>query len=65
MWGGPLREAIWATRGSQEEPRNRKDKTNDVAERPQSDDDLRKADSKSDKTVEQRPRNGRRVKADS
>ena len=41
MWGGPLREAIWATRGIQEEPRNRKDKTNNIAERPQSDDDLR------------------------
>ena len=39
MWGGPFREAIWATRGSKEEPRNRRDKPNDVTERPQSDDD--------------------------
>ena len=27
MWGGPLWEAIWATRGSQEEPERSKDKT--------------------------------------
>ena len=34
MWGGPLREAIWATRGSQEETRNRKDKTNAKKKQP-------------------------------
>ena len=53
--------------GNQGQPggaQNREDNTKDAAERPQNDDDLKEADSKSDKTAEQRPRNGRRVTAD-
>ena len=59
MWGGPLREAIWAPRGSQEDSRTRKDQANAkklATKRPQSDDDLEQAGHKSKKTPEQRRR---------